>query len=507
MKSILNWGAQFGEQKWLRSRSLKIVVSAVAAFFAINYFFCPRFVIWKGLDLPDAWYFPELNRAVDALRQNRNPFAPIDHPSNDVLQWRLMFPLMAYCLAIPDSVYLVIPHIGCVVTLGWVAKLMLDSTGSGWFAFLGAIMMGTTSWFFVSTGWLAYFDSWYILGLLLTAFHPARWLLVASCLLVPWIDERFVLALPLAICVRTIFFKRNFQISHIPFLYDVLVVCSTILPWVAFRAVLIYQAKDSSPSATVWQTPLGQPGIYWTVLDGWWNGLRGLWGYIIVYYAISMYRGKILPIALITMTTVMALVLNLRFAGDFSRSVSNITPLVLLGVLESIHYPKFAWKKLLYVIVAVNLILPASHVVSAFKIPIFYWPYEKYHLRNPPVEFTAKFYNDRGVKAWLAKDGVSSLQNLSTAIRLDPMFAEGYLNRGIIESQLSRFDEAESDMRRATKLNPTFYVAQMELAQLLMKKGDKAEAVLLLQAILANAPETFEFRRQVEKLLVNAQLL
>lgn len=187
MKTILHWGARFGEQKWLHSRSLNIVVAAVAAFFAINYFFCPRFVMWRGLDLPDAWYFPELNRAVDALQQIRNPFAPIDHPSNDVLQWRLLFPLLAYCLAIPDFVYLILPHIGCVVTLGWVAKLMLDHTGSGWIAFLGAVMIGTTSWFFVSTGWLAYFDSWYILGLLLASFHRSHWLLVASCILVPWI--------------------------------------------------------------------------------------------------------------------------------------------------------------------------------------------------------------------------------------------------------------------------------------------------------------------------------
>ena len=56
---------------------------------------------------------------------------------------------------------------------------------------------------FVSTGWLAYFDSWYVLGLLVATFSGSRSSprpQPACC--APWIDERFVLALPLVVLIR-----------------------------------------------------------------------------------------------------------------------------------------------------------------------------------------------------------------------------------------------------------------------------------------------------------------
>ncbi len=45
----------------------------------------------------------------------------------------------------------------------------------------------------------------------LFAFHPSRWALVLTCILTPWVDERFVLALPVALVTRTIFFERDFS--------------------------------------------------------------------------------------------------------------------------------------------------------------------------------------------------------------------------------------------------------------------------------------------------------
>ena len=53
----------------------------------------------------------------------------------------------------------------------------------------------------ISTAWLAYFDSWYILGLLLTVFaSPAE--MLAAVVVTPWIDERFVLTLPLCLILH-----------------------------------------------------------------------------------------------------------------------------------------------------------------------------------------------------------------------------------------------------------------------------------------------------------------
>jgi len=60
--------------------------------------FSPRFVIWRGLHIPEAWFNPEVNRAVNALEQLQDPLGPIDNPSNQVIRWRLFFPLLARCI-------------------------------------------------------------------------------------------------------------------------------------------------------------------------------------------------------------------------------------------------------------------------------------------------------------------------------------------------------------------------------------------------------------------------
>ena len=41
-------------------------------------------------------------------------------------------------------------------------------------------------------------------GLLVLAFSKSRVALVLACLLIPWIDERFLLAVPLCIAIRVI---------------------------------------------------------------------------------------------------------------------------------------------------------------------------------------------------------------------------------------------------------------------------------------------------------------
>jgi hypothetical protein len=40
-----------------------------------------------------------------------------------------------------------------------MAHLIRRESGGWWTPFAASALVGTTSWFFVSTGWLAYFDS------------------------------------------------------------------------------------------------------------------------------------------------------------------------------------------------------------------------------------------------------------------------------------------------------------------------------------------------------------
>ena len=177
------------------------VAVSLAAFALVITFFAPRFVMWSWLDLDSAEHHPaEFNRAIDTLRQLDNPFVPITNPTNRRHQLAVALPDRR---ALPAPAALGVPcFAGARVSAGARVRgphLVRRESGAWWVALAAAALSGTTSWFFVSTGWLAYFDSWYVLGLLVAAFGRSKIATGLACLLTPWVDERFVLTLPLVL--------------------------------------------------------------------------------------------------------------------------------------------------------------------------------------------------------------------------------------------------------------------------------------------------------------------
>ena len=181
------------------------MAASVMAFVLTIACFAPRFIYWSWIDLDSSEHHAaEFNRAIDTLRQLERPFVPITNPTNSVINWRLLFPFLGHVLHLPRWAFLALPSLGCLLVLGYVAHLVRREGGTRWSAILATALSATTSWFFVSTGWLAYFDSWYVLGLLVATFSRSPYAAAAACLLSPWVDERFVLALPLVVLVRGI---------------------------------------------------------------------------------------------------------------------------------------------------------------------------------------------------------------------------------------------------------------------------------------------------------------
>ena len=73
---------------------------------------------------------------------------------HSVIQWRLLFPLIGQVLSLPPPVVLGLAGLGCVFVLAFVVTV-LRRRGVGWGdSGLIAMMLGATSWFFTSTGWL-----------------------------------------------------------------------------------------------------------------------------------------------------------------------------------------------------------------------------------------------------------------------------------------------------------------------------------------------------------------
>ena len=165
-------------------------------------FFCPRLFAWEALDVPGLEYLPEVNRANFVMQQLSNPWLVVTNVGNVVIMWRLLFPIIWYILGLPSTAFLAVPMIGCWAVLAFATHRIKIVTGRWLWAFVGAIVLSGCSWFFISMGWLTYADSWIVLAFVAIAYARSPWCLLVVGILAPWIDERFVIGLPLAILVR-----------------------------------------------------------------------------------------------------------------------------------------------------------------------------------------------------------------------------------------------------------------------------------------------------------------
>jgi hypothetical protein len=497
---VLNTPTRFFSRPIVRVGAGAAIASALALFF-----FAPRFGLWRGLEIP-AWYFyPEVNRAIDALKQLQHPFAPIENPSNMVLQWRLLFPLLAHVVALPAWAYLTLPHVGCLLVLGFLMGLLLDR-GFEWRAAVAAtLLIATCSWFFVSTGWLAYFDSWCMLGLLVVAFSPSRAAAVAAVLATPWIDERFVLALPLGLAVRDTW-RATFAPGETPDRRrEMIWLAAALLPWALARLGIYFVRSDRVLSAY----PRGQAAdnaatTVGSYVAGLWHGLRWAWA-LPLFTLVLVWRTSRPRAAVVLTLLVVTLAVHFVVAADLSRSGSVILPVVVLGVLlMQRHEPTRLWPALV-TLCALNLLSPARHVFGNNRGDIFYFYTELENTRHPPPELDARTFNARA-QTIVNNGGLpQALELLDAAIRLDPRFASAYSNRAMVHYQLGHTPEAMADVDRALELSPGNLTARYNRGRIRAAMGNFAGAVADLERALGDASATWNLRADAETSLREAR--
>src|SRR5215207_4002894 len=193
---------------WEHASGARVIIgSTLGAALLTLCFFAPRFWLWPvaGLPLQELMVVhPEFHRAFYALQQLQDPWQRISDPVNRVIEWRLFWPLISHHLGFSPTVYFAIPFVGCLAALAAVATLTWRATRNALPCMAATLLTATSSWFFVSTGWLAYFDSWVILALVLATFARSRVTIFSAALIAPWIDERFILAAPICLAVRSI---------------------------------------------------------------------------------------------------------------------------------------------------------------------------------------------------------------------------------------------------------------------------------------------------------------
>jgi hypothetical protein len=333
----------------------KTILAALGALALALFVFAPRLWLIRAR-APESFQW---SRATTYLKQCE---APLRRDIEPAMLWRLGPPVVAHALGLRGLAPLALPWLGVAALCGYVAVLAARRSADGRLVF-GAVLLVTASEAVLTPAhWLGLNDAWAWLGLLAVAFGRAGWALPAAVLLAPWVDERFIIGLPLALLVRANDRGEAPAWRHLgPLLW--------LLPYAAARIAFSGDAAVAEPTRSFLGTHLRQIAIIgpWAPL-AWWMAWRG--GWLPIVYACTPRR------RLLGAATAATLGVTVALAADMSRSAAVLAPVMLFGVFEYARRAPERAPRHVLALALLNLALPAAHVT-----------FTKFDLVNPlPLE-------------------------------------------------------------------------------------------------------------------------
>lgn len=457
----------------------------------------------EGAAIEKAIFSAYSARGYFVLQQAQDPGAEISDPDHKIVRWRLFFPLLGYVLHLPNGAVLGLAHLGCLIlTLLLVAISLRHATtlrNPGREALSFALITGASAPFFTSMGLLGYYDSWLAIALLATGFARRNGIVLAACLLAPWIDERFVIGLPLALCVRRIVAGEAGGPRGAWFKQEALLPLLVVSLYSIVRLQLGGRGGSQTVEQYLHDFVYSQQISISQRLFGVWNGLR--FGWVLVFVAIvgawglrkkgmGMEAGLLL--AGVTLTGVIGMVTAL----DISRSMVLLFPIVPLGWMLATRLRGWSTFQVAPLLGISALLLPAWHCVGATSRPVdnVWSPAEAIvHAHN---NLGVLFFNTPGRQA-------EALAHYVEAVRLKPDFADAHYNLGTLLAGIpGRQDEALRHYTEALRLKPDFAEAHLNLGTLLGNTpGRQNEAIVHYTQALRIKPDFADPHYNVATLL------
>ena len=490
------------EKSW-RAAGLSLAVAAAAAAL-VTICFCPRFVFWQVLAINDQLPVApsEIDRAAQTLVQFNDPWTPIFHPNHKVIAWRLLFPVLFHYLYLPQWLFLATPQIGCLLALWLVAWLTYSRLGKWWPTCVATALFGALPWFFVSSGWLLHFDSWLVIGLLATAFVPSRWSLGLACLLTPWIDARFVLALPVAVVVRAIALARTGKSSRQELFEDLAVVLAASLPYPTIRAVAWLQG-DADSGAYVQLHMQTIPTVPWrSFAEGLWSGYRVGWLLIVAAIVVAPRRAGAWWGAALALLATGSAVGGLFIAYDMSRTLMIVCPVLLLGIWLWEETRSQRLDRMLPILLLANLFfLPAYHVLWQNQWQVAPLMTEIRNWNDPPDVIKAAALLQSGRRKVEQGKVEEAQQDFAAALLLHGKYPQVLVERAHLRAREGDVAGALSDLDEAVRLRPTSAYALLLRGAIRGSRGEFGPAAEDLRRSLELTSPAWVFRGQAEQML------
>lgn len=442
---------------------------------------------------PEIPLVAEVRRGEVLMDMVRDPLAPVNDRVHRILETRLLVPVVAHVLHLPASVVFAGPYVLAVVAM---AQMLVFARRRGLNRLVSicvALLLTTCGWFISSTGWLGYYDSALVIGLLAAAHSRPRWALCLACLLTPWVDERFILALPLAFATRWLggvdsFFSSDAS-TRDRFRNDAIAVAALTTLYLSVRFTIAQPADPHTFREYLAGQETLQIGLVRHLL-GLWESLR--FGWCGVAAGVYLLRPATAPWRwLLWIGIALTMLVSQLIANDLSRAMIFFTPFALEGLIRAgLQWAPQA-KRLLIPLGLAACAIPTRIVVTDFVLPVQPLPtilkyYAGLQLDRTPAEWLTD-----ARRALRSDDRISAEFKARIALRLDPKLAQAHNLLGILATKEMQWGESAARFAEACQLEPTNADLWLNLAFSQWKLGNDAgyaQCVAKAREVGANTP-------------------
>lgn len=351
------------------SRPAFVALATLAALLLPLLFHTPKLWLLRR-EVPESF---EWSRGTTFRAQATEPWAPA---AERAMRWRVAPAWAAYLTGLRGNASFAFPWLGLAAWLALAATL-LDRRGLPRALTLGGVItLATTGSALAATHWLGLNDGWYLAGLTAVVLARSPLALAAAVLLGPWVDERFLMALPLAGCCRLALEDRTWR-------RDVLIAALGCALYVGLRLAisLLHPASASTDQGFLAEVFRHlNVALTWAPL-GWFLGWRFAWLLLLAAPVLVWLGGRTRLAAALVVLGFLTLASQIFVASDHSRTAIVLLPLALLALarLESVRPAPLAALALAFV----SLVAPFAHVVFNKVTPVNSLPFELVRLRHP----------------------------------------------------------------------------------------------------------------------------
>ncbi len=356
-----------------------LVVVTLAALILSVFFHAPKLWILRQ-PMPGSF---EWDRGFTLQAQARAPWEPAAEPA---MRWRLLPAWVAHLAGMRGMGVFLLPWLGLAAWLGATAKWLCDRNLSRLATASLLILLSTSGSALCVTNWWGFNDGWYLLGLSAVVLAQSRWALAGAGALCPWVDERFLMALPLAVLCRWWAMPLGTSPAWV----------GRAELWILGGGSAAYLVARLGASAWLQTDGTGldfisnvvrylTPALATAPL-GWFFGWRSAWLLIIAAPFLAWRTGSGRIALLLAVVGLVTLLSQLFVAYDHSRTSAVLLPLVLAASLRaSSEWSKNQASLCLFLLAVAALITPFAHVSHNKLMPVNFFPIELFRLWKAPA--------------------------------------------------------------------------------------------------------------------------